>query len=148
MNTFQIEEVCRSDLLLRHKFGGVYSRDTLPIFAENDTFYVCNTDASFLPGKHWVVMYMIDNCREYFDSLGGRINEEEFIQFLGGHYNYVLVQTQEPLSTVCGQYCLFYMCLRVRGYSMNYIVNMLDAYGDDSDLFVTECIKLFYGVEY
>ena len=134
--------------MLRHKFGGVYSRDTLPIFPENDTFYVCNTDASFLPGKHWVVTCMIDNCREYFDSLGGRINEEEFIQFLGGHYNYVLVQTQEPLSLVCRQYCLFYMCLRVRGYSMNYIVNLLDAYGDDSDLFVTKCIKLFYGVEY
>ena len=102
----------------------------------------------FLPGKHWVVRYMIDDCREYFDSLGGRINEEEFIQFLRGHYKYISVQTQEPLSTVCGQYCLFYMCLRVRGYSMNYIVNILDAYGDDSDLFVTECIKLFYGVEY
>ena len=34
MNTFQIEEVCRSDPMIAAHFAGVYARDKLPEFPE------------------------------------------------------------------------------------------------------------------
>ena len=58
------------------------------------------------------------------------------------------VQTQELFSSVCGQYCIFYMCLRARGHSMDDIVQVLDIQGEGSNRFVTCFVKLFYGVEY
>ena len=148
MNTEQIEQLCRSDQVLSPKFGGVFSRDNLPDLAEDAKFYVCNTDPSSEPGDHWVVLHAAAEGGEYFDSLGGAINHDEFAQFLGGEYRYVSVQTQELFSSVCSQYCIFYMCLRARGHSMDDIVHVLDIQGEGSDRFVTCFVKLFYGVEY
>ena len=58
------------------------------------------------------------------------------------------VQNQELFSSVCGQYCIFYMSLRVRGHWIDDIVHVLDIQGEDSDRFITCFVKLFYGVEY
>ena len=58
------------------------------------------------------------------------------------------VQTQELFSSVCGQYCIFYMSLRDSGHSMDDIVHVLDIQGEDSDQFVTCFAQLFYVVEY
>ena len=85
---------------------------------------------------------------EYFDSLGGAISHDEFAQFLGVEYSYLSVQTQEIFSSVCGQYCIFYMSLRAMDHSMDDIVYVLDIHGEDSASFVTCFVKLFYGVEY
>ena len=83
INTEQIMQLCRSDQVLSSKFGGVFSRDNLPDFAENAKFYVCNTDPSSEPGDHWVVLHAAEG-REYINSLGGAISQDEFAQFLGG----------------------------------------------------------------
>ena len=85
---------------------------------------------------------------DYFDWLGGAINHDEFSQFLGGEYRYVSVQTQELFSSICGQYCIFCMSLRVMCHSMDNIVHVLDIQGEDSDRFATCFVKLFYGVEH
>ena len=50
-------------------------------------------------------------------------------------YRYVSVHTQELFSSVCGQYCIFYMSLRARGHSMDDIVHVLDIEGSDRFLF-------------
>ena len=42
-----------------------------------------------------------------------------------------------------GQYCIFYMSIRARSYSTDYIVHVLNSQVDDSDRFVTCFIKLF-----
>ena len=148
MNTEQIEQLCRSDQVLSPKFGGVFSRDNLPDLAEDANFSVCNTYPSSEPGDHWVVLHAAAEDGEYFDSLGGAINYDESVQFLGGEYRNVSVQTQELFSGVCGQYCIVYMCLRARGHSMDDIVHVLDIQGEYSDRFVSCFGKLFYGVEY
>ena len=115
--------------------------------AEDAKCYVCNTDLSSKPGDHWVVLHAAAEGWEYFDSLGGAINHDEFAQFLDGEYRYVSVQTQELLSSVCGEYCIFCISLRVRDHSMDDIVHVLDIQGEDSDRFVTCFAKLFYGVK-
>ena len=80
-----------------------------------------------------MVLHAAAERREYFDSIGGVINHYEFALFLGGEYRYVSVQTQELFSSVCGQYCIFYMSLRARGHSIDDIGHVLDNQGEDSD---------------
>ena len=109
MNTEQIEQLCRSDQVQSPKFGGVFSRDNLTDLAENAKLYVSNTYPSSEPGNHWVLLHAAAEGVEYFDSLVGAINHDEFVQFLGGEYRYVSVHIQELFSSVCGQYCIFYM---------------------------------------
>ena len=125
----------------------MFSRDNFPDLAEDAKCYVGNTDPSSEPGDYWVVLHAAAEGGEFIDSLGGAINHDEFAQLLGGEYRYVSVQTQELFSSVCGQYCIFYMSLRARGYAMDDIVHVLDNRGEDSDHFVTCFVKLFYGVE-
>ena len=126
----------------------MFSRYTLPDLAEDAKFYVCNTYPSSEPGDHGVVLHAEAEGGEYYDSLGGTINHDEFAKFLGGEYRYVSVQTQEIFSSVCGQYCIFYMSLRAMSHSMDDIVHVFDNEGEGSARFVTCFVKLFYGVKY
>jgi hypothetical protein len=59
MNTLDIERVIYDDKTCRGLFQGVLSIDTLP---PDPHLFVCNTDRSNKPGKHWVAIYV--------DSLG------------------------------------------------------------------------------
>ena len=128
------------------KLGGMFSRNNLPDLAEKYKFYMCNTDPSSDPGDHWVVLHAAADGGEYFDSLGGAISHDEFALLLGGEYICVSVHTQELLSSLCGQYCIFYMSLRARGHSMNDIVHVLDIQGEASDSFVTGLVKICYSI--
>ena len=148
MNTFQIEEVCRSDPMIAAHFAGVYARDKLPEFPELGKFYVCNTDKQDNIGSHWIVMFINNFRNEYFDSLADDMVHNEFSNFMNSCYERASVQTQESFSTVCGQYCIFYMSLRVRGFSIKDIVYILNEQDDVSDVFVIGFIKALYGVKY
>jgi len=51
------------------RFDGLFNSDRLPTKA---ILLVCNTDPSYMPGEHWIAIYVDDHGRygEYFDSLG------------------------------------------------------------------------------
>ena len=134
MNTLQIERICSTDPELAMKFKGVYACDQLPAEAESDSFYICNTAPSSHQGLHWIVVYKsVHNITEYFDSLGLSDIQDNIKHFLGYNYRIANVQTQETLSSLCGQYCILYMSLRCRGIPMEDIIELLDstAYGSD-----------------
>ena len=100
MNSVDQIKLCR--LNLDERFP-----DNLPDLTEDAKFYVCNADPSSEHGDHWVVLHAVAEGGEFFFSLGGAINHDEFAQFLGGEYRYVSVQTQELFSSICGEYCIF-----------------------------------------
>ena len=92
------------------------------------TLYVCNTDPSSQPGKHWIVIY-IDNKKraEFFDSFGVHPSVHDFGMFLENnslrwtHNNKTL---QHPFSDACGYHCIFFSVYRCVGFDMNAIVSM------------------------
>ena len=86
MNTFQIEEICRSDPMIVAHFAGVYARYKLPEFPEIGKFYVCNTDKQDNIGGHWIVMFINNFRNEYFDSLAGDMVYNEFSNFMNSCY--------------------------------------------------------------
>ena len=91
-------------------------------------FVICNTDPSWLSGRHWVAFYFTDKqYAEFFDSFGNRPEHynSNFSQFLqlnskDGKYKYNSWKLQENESNVCGLYCLLY------GVSKLYVKNYAD----------------------
>jgi len=90
-------------------FDGVFSIDTLP---DRPRLLVCNTDPSDKPGRHWVAIYVDDDCNrgEFFDSFGRR-PDDVFERYLNRHCSSWIFndrQLQSVTSKFCGHYCIYY----------------------------------------
>ena len=72
MNTNQLLCVIRENRCLTFVARDIYSVDTLPTKVLTfPTAYICNTEESYLPGKHWIVFWFHDPVHsECFDSFG------------------------------------------------------------------------------
>ena len=69
MNTQQLQEILKRGI--GHRLGGVYALNELPTHSEPDKFYICNTQPDWLPGEHWLAIYIGKQRQaEYFDSYG------------------------------------------------------------------------------
>ena len=123
MNEQQITEYLMSDEYTMKYFRGVMAYDELPIINPPNGLYIVNTDISSGPGKHWVCIFLGDNC-EYFDSLGNPPSELlYFIKKQGKVYVYSDKKLQ-GMSDVCGDYCILFSYFRCRGVSMKNFVEM------------------------
>ena len=110
-------------------FGGIRSANQL-LGLQRNKFYILNTDPSYMPGKHWVVVYT-GETPEFFDSLGKRPEYywKKFQHLLingskrrDNGYSYNSKRLQSKNSKVCGEYCIYYVWMRSSGYKMNDIV--------------------------
>ena len=133
--------ICRSHPLLRLRYAGVYPRDLLPAHPSRDSFYICNTAPSSHPGIHWVLINRNSSQHtEFFDSLGRHAIHSSIKKFLGDYYTRAIVQTQETMSSLCGEYCLFYITLRCQGHPMEDVMALLNAAGSQSDWLVSSYV--------
>lgn len=137
MNTLQLNKALRSDPWVNLTFLGVFASDKLPSLQKN-TCFVANTEPSSLPGAHWVCFYIDDKCH-FFDSYG-RDPKIYFTTHLND-YTYNKQQVQSFFSACCGQYCIFYLCLKARGLSdadilLNFCSNL-----QENDEFVTDWVN-------
>lgn len=149
MDSKQLHIAAYSDTPTKdYGFLGVFSSDTVPIKSLTTFPYtvIINTDESGKPGKHWIAMHKdIMQKGWYFDSFGAPPKLPEFLAIMDScsDWSYNSVQIQSGLSTVCGQYCLFFITHCARGYSMEEIVRAL--YHEDdtmvNDAIVNEFVK-------
>ena len=127
MNTRQIQSCMQQDRYMRGSCLGAFPADTLPSpppppASANGFGLVVNTDPSTGPGEHWLAVWVQDGNGEYFDSYAQQQQPPPHpVQlYLGrwapGGWRCVLDQAvQGPLSTVCGQHCLWFLYQRSRG---------------------------------
>lgn len=115
----------------------IVSPDTLPRkVIEGPCLFVCNSEASRLPGEHWFVMCFDGKDEaECFDSLGEEpgMYDERYEDFLNRHcrkwtFNAVPVQSYD--SSACGHYCVVYCLCKANGHSMEDILFLMLAVGD------------------
>ena len=115
MNTLQLKRALERNPSTRKIFCGVFAADQLPKINTFPCGFVANTDPITEPGTHWVSFYFPSLGKaEFFDSYGHRPE----------HYGFKLydIETwnnrklQSSLSEVCGQYCIFYLYHKSRGY--------------------------------
>ena len=89
-------------------------------------------------GGHWVAAWN----DEYFDSYGREPIKE--LKSRRRHWIWNERVLQSPLSSVCGQYCVYYLLHRARGYSMNDIVKDFTMDLDENDQFVYDFVREQY----
>nr|DAC81423.1 TPA_asm: adenain [Strongylocentrotus sea urchin adintovirus] len=134
MDTSQIDYVLKQHPSIRTYYGGTYPSDALPrdIGLDKQCFVV-NVDPRSQPGSHWVAFYFEGGKGEFFDSYGNEPSfySKRFTTFLQRNsvsWIYNSKRVQGTLSTVCGQYCIFYNLKRCQGYTLTPIVS---AFGND-----------------
>ena len=129
MDTKAILHIVQSSSKLKDVFIGVFPSDRLPKkIKKYPIALIVNVDDHTQPGSHWLAVF-IDryHCGEFFDSYARHpsMYNEKFVKFLNKHCK-EWVFNEKPLqsywSTVCGQYCLFYLLNKVKGMSLRSIL--------------------------
>jgi hypothetical protein len=135
MNSAQIDYALRRDPCTSVNWHGVYPIDylkDLPTSCLLPAAYVVNTAPSSHDGIHWVSFYFTDEGAEFFDSYGCEPKKPEMTKFLQcyGHLDWTRnhKRLQGSGSTVCGQFAIFFITLRARGWTMKEIEKQ---FGDD-----------------
>lgn len=138
MNADEIASALRSNDVTGTIFCGVYAADSVPItFAVLPASCVVNTDPTDEPGQHWIALFQCQaGVLEYFDSYGKDpayhqlhllplITENRLVK-----QDYKL---QSDLTTVCGQYAMFFIYNRCIGKSYSDILKLFsrDVYAND-----------------
>ena len=131
MNSAQLDYNLRRDSCTQTMWRGVFPVDKIKLLPQNKLLpagYIVNTAPSSHDGKHWVAFYFSENHAEFFDSYGFEPKKPEMTKFLKsyGHSDETIKKTNVRLqgnwTTVCGQYCVFFLTLRSRGWSYDEIM--------------------------
>ncbi len=119
-------EMDRATKLLS-RFVGPCNR--LPKVIARPACIVVNTDPSHKPGTHWLAIFFGNNgIGEFFNSFGNQ-PARTFENYLTKHSRtsyYNPVPLQHPLTSICGQYCIYYLVKRARGVPVDEIVSTFD----------------------
>ena len=91
MNSLQIMNILKNDPFTKTVFTDVLPSDRLPReIRKRSRGYILNTDASDMPGSHWIAMYLTeDGNGEFWDSYGqapGFYNQNFTLNFLTNIY--------------------------------------------------------------
>ena len=94
------------------------------------TVLICNVDPFWLPGGHWVCVFVDQHSEVYdfFDSYG------KHFKTYGNHFsalnqccvNVNNIVMQLLVSNICGQYCLVYAYFKSYELNLNAFVKKLD----------------------
>ena len=149
MNNREITRIVKTNEMLKKIFVGVYPADCLPSRPRNNKpcAYIANTHKKNQPGEHWVCFYATSyQPIEYFDSYGFPPTDD-FLNILGEEYLRSTKFVQHPLSSMCGQYCIFYIYMRAMGYTMIDIIQMFDDDTFLNDVVVNKFIEEKFQVD-
>jgi hypothetical protein len=131
MNTAEIYACLKSNPQTKSCIEDVVPVDYLPEksgikYNEAGVGYlVVNLDPSYMSGSHWIAICLKTgpgSINEYFDSYGLE-PPQKIKQYLGANYIRQTRQLQGFHSTICGQWCIFYIWRKCQGYSLSEITN-------------------------
>lgn len=125
MNSEEIDLLLKKNLSDdKEYFGGVFASDTLPNPKKITKLsaFVVNIDPSTKAGSHWVGI-IINPLQEniYFDSYGYKPFVKSIQDFLGDRYIFNEQQLQHPLSTTCGEWCIFFILCYLNKHNLSCI---------------------------
>lgn len=128
LTTNDITKELSKDIYSRLSFIGVFPRDRLPDIYKYPCSFVLNTHPSSKIGEHWIAFYFNQEKKcDFFDSFGlppSYYNLEKYINKFSFSFNYNKIQLQNFFSSSCGYYCIFFILLRCRHFSLKDIVEI------------------------
>ena len=92
--------------------------------------FVVNTDPMELPGTRWIALYFDEQMKgEFFDSYEKHPihNNKDFSDFMNRNaveWEHNKIRLQSAVSTVCGQYCIYFLYPNCRKRLISSIVNI------------------------
>ena len=127
LNSLQLRHALLTNTVTQSSFNYIISRDILQYIQQCPKMIIGNTDNSEGNGEHWILMYFpSEKSIEVYDSLGTNMeNYEKDIQLFINRFNIIKickVRVQSKLSNISGHYCLFFACMRCKGYDMGIII--------------------------
>ena len=156
MDSRQIDSILQNEQTLNNiNYLGVFASDKIPREAIH-TYPCCavvNTMPHKDPGMHWVCFAKDrHNNGVYFDSYGYpplKLKSVKTILDTCNYWDYNNKQIQTLFSTVCGQYCIFFLSHYAKGFSLPHILELLNDAGDtySNDAFVFNYIGNKYRQE-
>lgn len=106
------------------RFLGVFASDKVPDPKRIDDYpacFVANTDSSTKEGQHWVAFWIDSpDSIEFFDSYALTPSDYGF-DIVCSRMNTIPLQSLN--STCCGQYCVYYLYVRSRGFTLVHFLN-------------------------
>lgn len=110
MNTTDISQLLNSHPVTKDHFQEVLAYDQIPEKGK-EGYYIINLDTSKEKGSHWIAIKISHPPEKnlFFDSYGLSPQKEKFKKFLKKNYLHNSVHLQHPLSTTCGQWCIFFI---------------------------------------
>jgi len=144
MDNWDIAKILRHMSATKNRFLGVFPAEKIPSRRDIQRYpccFVANTDPSWLPGTHWVAVFVGKNgLIEYFDSYGRRPMSPKMRAFCGRDYVYNPKVVQSIFSQSCGQFCIYFLAQRCAGKSIEYIIGQFD---DDNTVFNEMLVSSF-----
>ena len=139
MNAIQIDECVQSDDQILKYWLGVFPSDKVPSFKQNRCCYIANLDKACDAGSHWVCFFRDGPRWEFFDSYGLQPDRSVFPR-VPSSTEYNTTTLQSTFSAVCGQYAIFFLYLRCRGYTMRDVTRLFCPDSETNDLAVCDFV--------
>ena len=147
MNTIQINKVLKSEVKTKKIYLGTFSVDQLPKKIIYPSCLIVNNQNSYESGEHWLAIFFHKNkVAEFFDSFGNSPCYYNLGNYLDSHskrFTFNKTPLQSFTSLYCGLYCIFYLILKAKGRSLNYIINLFKTPYQNDKLFKS-LIKKYY----
>jgi hypothetical protein len=148
MNTAEIAHAMSSNRITSSLFRGVFACDEVPPSMALPAAIIVNTDTTQEPGAHWIAFYQEREGEvEYFDSYGKPLTfYGPKVEVLGKDKRVISQahQLQSNLTTVCGQYCMFFLLRRCSGESFAHIVHLFTASQTSNDTMVCQYVNFHF----
>lgn len=146
MDTVELTRALTSNEITQPYFRGVFARDQTKeaksfINPNRANIFIFNTDPKSEPGEHWVCVYIQGGKGELFDSFGMEPSNDLFNFIHSNTESWIrnTMRFQSLLSSVCGQYCIFFACKRSMNFSFDQILKMIN--NKNSDTIVHSYVK-------
>lgn len=127
LNTLDIIKLIKEDSYAKKSFKGVFPRDKLPNISNYPCSLIINTKPASHSGEHWFAIYYDEDKKAtFFDSYGYHpktYGMEQYLKRTSKQFCFNQDQIQGVLSSTCGYYCVYFILLMSRGFSLFEIVN-------------------------
>ena len=121
LSTLDILKEIDKDSYAKRYFIG----NRLPAIISYPASLIVNTDPSGKPGEHWLAIYFNKSKEaEFFDSFGLSAEQykfDKYLKYFSRSYVDNKFQIQNFDSNTCGYYCLYFIMLKSRGFTLNEI---------------------------
>ena len=143
----------QSNAVTSKMFRGVFAADQIPDSLDPlPAGCIINTDPQNLPGHHWVALYQTTpDVLETFDSYGKDLHfysSEHFSQLAKRHRIISQMhQLQSPTTTVCGQYCMFFLLRRASMEPYSHIIHLFTDNKSSNDSMVCQYVNHHFDLQ-